>query len=237
MSVRTFGQMGAFRTLRRLPYDAEVEYLESTGTQWIDMRLRSLKVSSAFDMSMTVRFTAVPVSMYIGSGYTSTSGSQMFYALNFNQSTGLYMACNGRTNVTQNLSSDITAWHTCAAKTENGRVSYFFDSNLKSSFPFLGFTLPCFYLFAIGNSDFAISGHTGYQQISAARLSVDSEPVFDLASVRFTNEQGVSEGAMFDRANPTVGMNPDGSARTDGLYRNRGTGAFLYGNDLTTVRI
>ena len=41
------------------------------------------------------------------------------------------------------------------------------------------------------------------------------------------------EGAMYDRANPTVGMNPDGSARTDGLYRNRGTGAFLYGSDKT----
>ena len=31
----TFGRIGASRTLRRLPYDAEVEWLESTGTQWI----------------------------------------------------------------------------------------------------------------------------------------------------------------------------------------------------------
>lgn len=53
-----------------------------------------------------------------------------------------------------------------------------------------------------------------------------------LISVRFTNELGQSEGAMYDRANPTVGMNPDGSARTDGLYRNRGTDAFGYGNDI-----
>lgn len=54
----------------------------------------------------------------------------------------------------------------------------------------------------------------------------------DFIPVRFTNKQGVSEGAMYDRANPTVGMDPDGSARTDGLYRNRGTGAFGYGNDI-----
>ena len=51
--------------------------------------------------------------------------------------------------------------------------------------------------------------------------------VRDYQPVRFTNEYGVSEGAMYDRANPTVGMNPDGSPRTDGLYRNRGTGAFV----------
>jgi hypothetical protein len=56
--------------------------------------------------------------------------------------------------------------------------------------------------------------------------------VCDMIPVRFTSEQGVSEGAMYDRANPTVGMNPDGSPRTDGLYRNRGTDAFLYGNDI-----
>lgn len=57
--------------------------------------------------------------------------------------------------------------------------------------------------------------------------------VRDLIPVRFTNELGQSEGAMYDRANPTVGKNPDGSPRTDGLYRNRGTGAFLYGADKT----
>jgi hypothetical protein len=58
--------------------------------------------------------------------------------------------------------------------------------------------------------------------------------VRDFIPVRFTNELGVSEGAMFDRANPTVGMNPDGSPRTDGLYRNRGTGVFSWGDDLPT---
>ena len=55
--------------------------------------------------------------------------------------------------------------------------------------------------------------------------------LYDFIPVRFTNELGLSEGAMYDRANPTVGMNPDGSARTDGLYRNRGTGAFIIGPD------
>jgi hypothetical protein len=37
---------------------------------------------------------------------------------------------------------------------------------------------------------------------------------------------------MYDRLG-VGGMNPDGSARTDGLYRNRGTGAFVIGPDKT----
>ena len=52
----------------------------------------------------------------------------------------------------------------------------------------------------------------------------------DMLPVRFTNELGQSEGAMYNRLG-VGGMNPDGPARTDGLYRNRGTGAFLYGSD------
>lgn len=55
--------------------------------------------------------------------------------------------------------------------------------------------------------------------------------IVDFIPVRFTNENGVTEGAMFDRANPNVGMNHDGSARDDGLYRNLGTGAFVIGPD------
>lgn len=201
----------------KLPYDAEVEYIESTGTQWVDTGFRNLPVSSAFDIAMTVRFTAVPVSSYAGSGYTSNN-EQMFYALNPNPATGLYMACNGRTDIANNLSADKTAWHTCSAKTENGRVSYFFDSNLKSSFPFLGFTLPCFYLFVLGSTSLVLNGRIGYQQISAARLSVNSEPVFDFIPVRFTNEQGESEGAMYDKVSGQ-------------LFRNAGTGAFIIGPD------
>jgi len=48
-----------------------------------------------------------------------------------------------------------------------------------------------------------------------------------LIPVRFTNEFGDTEGAAYDIINPTVGMNRDGTPRTDGLYLNRGTGSFI----------
>ena len=39
-------------------------------------------------------------------------------------------------------------------------------------------------------------------------------------------------GAVYDKRG-TGGMNPDGSARNDGMYYNRGTGAFVVGPDIT----
>lgn len=43
----------------------------------------------------------------------------------------------------------------------------------------------------------------------------------DFIPVRFTNEQGQSEGAMYDRV-------------TRRLFRNQGTGAFQWGPDVAT---
>ena len=54
--------------------------------------------------------------------------------------------------------------------------------------------------------------------------------VRDFQPVCFTNELGQSEGAMYDRRG-VGGMNRDGTPRDDGLYLNRGTGVFGYGND------
>lgn len=62
-------------------------------------------------------------------------------------------------------------------------------------------------------------------------LSSNGQLLRDMIPVRFTNENGVSEGAMYDRRG-IGGMNPDGSARTDGLYRNIGTGEFTLGPDV-----
>ena len=58
---------------------------------------------------------------------------------------------------------------------------------------------------------------TKYYYIS---IIVDGKLVRDLISVRFTNEDGVIEGAMYDKVSGQ-------------LYRNAGTGAFIIGPDKT----
>ena len=60
--------------------------------------------------------------------------------------------------------------------------------------------------------------NTKYYYIS---IIVDGKLVRDLIPVRFTDENGESEGAMYDRV-------------SGHLYRNAGTGAFIIGPDKTT---
>ena len=50
------------------------------------------------------------------------------------------------------------------------------------------------------------------------KLSDGTDVTHDSIPVRFTNEQGVSEGAMYDRV-------------SGALFRNAGTGAFVIGPD------
>lgn len=57
-----------------------------------------------------------------------------------------------------------------------------------------------------------------HARIYSCKLWQDNILVRDYIPVRFTNELGQSEGAMYDRVSKQ-------------LFRNQGTGAFLYGND------
>lgn len=72
--------------------------------------------------------------------------------------------------------------------------------------------------------------NTKYYYVS---IIVDGKLVRDLIPVRFTNNRGESEGAMYNRLG-VGGMNYDGTLRHDGLYINRGNGAFIIGPDKTT---
>ena len=72
---------------------------------------------------------------------------------------------------------------------------------------------------AIGKrGTYEASDYTKYYYIS---IIVDGKLVRDLIPVRFTNGDGVSEGAMYDKVSGQ-------------LYRNAGTGEFLIGPDKTT---
>ena len=211
----------AARRKPRLPYDAEVEHLESTGTQWIDSGIISEDV-----VSYEVRFK-------LGSTYT---GAGIFGALvqgseTTNNRVLQYKAENiiivqrGSYSTSSSVPLDYN-WHTASSSSSQIVIdsTTFSSRSCTNGGAFMA-------LFSSGNVDTAVG--QGSVLISHARIWASDVLVRDFIPVRFTNEQGVSEGAMYDRANPTVGMNPDGSPRDDGLYRNRGTGAFLYGADKT----
>ena len=210
------GNTGAFLA-SKLPYDAEVEYLESTGTQWID-------TGAVWDSVITSRMEAIVQ-------YTQTSGRQVacgsglafYFGCNANRWEWRYgtytgVVGTGVTTVAKELTATNNSFYIngtlVQSRTENAAASWWGDSA---------------YVFGM-NSGGKLS-LPSLARVFSFKAWIGGTLVRDLIPVRFTNELGVSEGAMYDRANPTVGMNPDGSARTDGLYRNRGTGAFLYGAD------
>ena len=56
-------------------------------------------------------------------------------------------------------------------------------------------------------------------QLGSLKFLVDGQMVGDLTAVRFTNEQGMSEGAMYDSI-------------SGALFRNAGTGSFVIGPEV-----
>lgn len=208
---------------RRLPYDAEVEYLESTGKQWI--------ATGVFhDSANKVRFKLkIPNQLGTWNGpYADYLNEQMRTTRLINNATSrggvlLYhatIAGSGATNfksVLLNDSSIILEGYTSPSEYSlNGVV-------ISPVFPSVaGVATRSMKLF-----------HKGDGPIASRFYYFRIDNQCDFIPVRFTNELGQPEGAMYDSANPTVGMNPDGSARNDGLYRNRGTGAFIIGPDVT----
>ena len=216
---------------KRLPYDAEVEYLESPGTQWIDTG-----VVGNERIAIDVRWS-----------YASTSASTVQWGArtSVNQNSVLVAGSRGTATDTQlypsfgtNIPDQYAAQSAVGNNVwechlENGRQDLYKDgalvlraNNNTSSFSTVN-TIP---LLALWNSSTQFLNRTG-GRIWLCKIWEDGAQIRDMIAVRLTNELGQTEGAMYDRLG-VGGMNPDGSARTDGLYRNRGTDAFVLGPDI-----
>jgi len=207
---------------KKLPYDAEVEYLVSTGTQWINTGVKpDNNTQTDIDFMVLGNYSTYDtVAGCEGNGLSYRicaryGTSNRYWVGNSNASNYAVTTrtFNERQNVKFNLPGNVVEIN--GTQYNMGSLgTYVFTASLM--------------LFAEGWGSGAT--FTSKARIYSAVITNCSsgELVRDFIPVRFTNELGQSEGAVYDRANPTVGMNPDGSPRTDGLYRNRGTGAFLW---------
>lgn len=215
--------MGAWGLGRKpkLPYDAEVEYLQSTGTQWIDTGV----VPTLYTKSEVVaKFTTVSSSQICGAYWDGVYNAFDTCGV-ANNSWFLRALTSGSPNPS-GWTVD-TNTHTFVSDAQTNTMSVDGVSVTRSAIS-IG-TPVSIYLFARHERSEGASVTFPCQvKIYSVRFFDSGVLVRDFIPVRITNEQGVSESAMYDRANPTVGMDPDGSPRTDGLYRNRGTGAFLW---------
>jgi len=199
-----------------LPYDAEVEYLQSTGTQWIDTG-----VVATSDTHINVRF----------SDYT-VAGAWLFGArIAFqNGALGVYTVSNTGNNSWLRARGSIVSGSFTYTTIGVGVVT--FDYN-KATFTATRELVPNPQTFTDTTGSFSSSPYTIYiwsvnlagtlgnvasAKVYGVKICDDGVLVRDFQPVRFTNELGQAEGAMYDRV-------------SGALFRNAGTGAFVIGPD------
>lgn len=195
-----------------LPYDAEVEYLESTGTQWIDTGVYGNQSSGAEVMVSWPEISPDQPAFSADNGSISNGGFAVFmsrtllrYGRNY---AGIFK--NGIFQLSANVFYDIV--------NKPSVVSVDGDSIVpdpSGNFSTEG-TVPMFAWRR--NANIIIKGKA---RIAFMKMWSGDTLVRDYIPVRFTNEQGVSEGAMYDRV-------------SGALFRNAGTGSFTIGPDVAT---
>ena len=193
----------------RLPYDAEVAYLESTGTQYIDTGLKSYTSSTSADLKV-VRYTgriaptAKPSDRYLH-GNNNWGFWGVTSAFKWVYRTGVF----GSWAVGE--AHDVEVEFGSAGFMKIDGTTLVSNVNVGGAANYYGIGLFC-----IGNSGGTVTGSfAGSWRIYRMEV-VSMGERRDFIPVRFTNEQGVSEGAMYDRVSGQ-------------LFRNAGTGSFIIG--------
>lgn len=214
-----------------------VEYIESTGEQYIDTG-----VYGSMSLDFVADFTPTEISSSYGSGSgrgsifgSRTSWERDAYQLstyNISQDhlSGHFLCSHnyGWNNPkAADLYAGMVANEHCIIRKDgliftraDGTTTTLINQTFQTQLPILAFAI------YNGNNVIELSKI----RFHALQFALADALLRDLIPVRFKNENSVIEGAMYDKLG-VGGMNPDGTARNDGLYRNRGTGAFIIGPD------
>lgn len=195
-----------------LPYDAEVEYLESTGTQWIDTGVavsnNSHVVVKMSDYIVAGRWLFGARRAYLQNafGMHSDAGTTKELRLAF----GAYLTNPAFTYTITDVGVVTIDINGRVLTITRELIPYTYTETASAQ----TFTTPVHLtLCALNNNGSVFSGAS--MKLHGAKI----DGVRDLIPVRFTNEQGASEGAMYDRVSGQ-------------LFRNSGTGVFGFGTDI-----
>ena len=205
-----------------LPFDAEVEYLESTGTQWIDTGYVYNEDSKFVCDAMLMSVPSDTFAVMFGAVH---SYHGVFLALNNTVPIQARFGANSVGNIVSDLSvqNAVGVRH----KYELSARRLAIDDDV--------FTRSGFTPYTVNRSIWLCSGNdsdSGNLNRRPCSLRVYAFAIYNgNALVRdFIPVRKGTVGAMYDKRG-VGGMNPDGSPRNDGMYFNRGTGNFGYGND------
>ena len=201
---------GDRKMMKPLPYDAEVEYLESTGEQYIKTGFLPNDICG-----IRVKASALKIKDTVVVGCRRALGERWwvnFGGDTFNASWGDYA------HTTLHYSS-ITSY--VIENNFNNSRSFVVDGVVYNE-SLYAYTMPQSdreaYIFGANDrGSFALSQRFRVYQVEFSRGNIID---MNLIPVRFTNELGETEGAMYDRVSGQ-------------LFRNAGTGAFIIGPDKT----
>ena len=202
-----------------IPVYTRVQYIESTGTQFITaLPPDASRAMASWRFKMRARFTEVPASGYLLCGMTDRY-EQFFVALNSNANTGLYMCFATRTTNTilsQIANDNKTGWHTYEVVCDGTDTKYYVDGILLLTHALNIANLQKLTLFAgnINSGQYVINAYAK-MQISEASLEIGGVMAFNFVPVR----DGTT-GYMYDLVSDTA-------------KGNEGTGDFVVGPDLT----
>lgn len=205
-----------------LPFDAEVEFLESTGTQWID---------TGYVYNEDSKFVCDAMLMSV----PSDTFAVMFGAVQSYH--GVFLALNNTVpiqarfgaNSVGNIVSDLSVQNAVGVrhKYELSARRLAIDDDVFTRSGFTPYTVNrSIWLCSCNDSD---SGNLNRRPCS---LRVYAFAIYngDVLVRDFIPVRVGTTGAIYDKRG-VGGMNSDGSPRNDGMYFNRGTGNFGYGND------
>ena len=200
---------GDRKMMKLLPYDAEVEYLESTGTQWIDTEIKPSE-----DLATYLTFSYQKITNNVTAfGSRSTLTSDDRYWVNYDKSFeigyGKWYDFPKYTNVgvinTVAFNEIVNGDHTF---TING-VTKTFSGKPNTTFNMIIFGRN------VGSTSTLCN-----MRLYSMSMKQNGVLIRDFIPVRFTNERGETECALYDRVSCQ-------------LFRNAGTGAFVIGPDKT----
>ena len=195
-----------------LPYDAEVEYLESTGTQWIDTKVTM--TNDLFDSAETT-ITVLPTGQAIGTHNFFGDGTSWHEGYTFGYINDYALQASNGFNSTQGPIKFSTTLPKTLTVNKDG---FAIDSEVASfhSDPAAKTTSGTLLLFGCRRNGvfFTVTPFSG--RIYLAKMVSNRVSIFDFIPVRDGDV-----GYMYDRVSGE-------------LFGNSGTGAFIIGPDKTT---
>ena len=212
--------------MKQLPYDAEVEWLENGDGAFLKTGV-SIGVDS--EINLEFKYSAPYVSGYpywklcYGFRNRDMQGGQgkSQFQINYNyQDKMIALDASDATSNTTAVTSD--EFHDVKGViSENLSASLYVDGLLVFTSKISLIIPDEVWLFRSNDTHTESSSKRNQRtSVKKARIVSAGSVLFDAIPVRFTNENCVSEGAMYDRVSGQ-------------LFRNAGTGAFIIGPDKT----